>query len=113
MTIDRPWELLWVTGPLLWTVLSWRGSRNRRGLLLKALSLSAILIAYSEPTIRIPERKTGLAVLVDASESATAADMQQAALLVAQISAHQQGNWMGVTPFAEGSLAGGQQCACH
>ena len=108
MTIDRPWELLWVAGPLLWIVLSWRGTKNRRGLVLKALSLSAILIAYSEPTIRIPERKTGVAVVVDASKTATAADMQRAASLVAQISAHRQGNWMEVTPFAEESLSGGK-----
>lgn len=101
MSIDRPWDLVWVLAPLLWVAFSWRTSSARTRLVVKGLSLAAILVAYSEPTVRIPEKKTGVAVLVDASDSSSTADMQQASSLVEQLSAHRGGNSMHVASFAE------------
>ena len=101
MTFDRPWDLLFALGVLLWVAYSWRGTLNRRALLLKGLSLLAIIAAYSEPVIRIPESKTGVVVLVDASGNTKDGDVTHASSLMAQISLHRQGNWMKVVPFAD------------
>ncbi len=100
MSIGRQWDLLLTLAPLLWMVYSWRGTLNRAALLLKGLSLVAIITAYSEPAIKIPETKTGVAVLVDVSRSITDADVKHASSLVAKMELHKRGNWMKVIPFA-------------
>ncbi len=105
MSIDRPWDLVFVLAPLLWIGFSWRRTTARSRLLVKGLSVAAILVAFSDPTVRIPERKAGVAVLVDASNRASAADMQKASYLVEQMSAHRAGNSMHVASFAEEGLA--------
>src|SRR3954463_2045796 len=51
--------------PLIWAALSWPRSRSRAGLVLKAISFSAILLAFSEPSINLPRTRTATAVLVD------------------------------------------------
>lgn len=101
MSVGRPWDLLFVLVPLCWMAWSWRGTVNRRGLLLKGLSFIAIVAAYSEPAIRIPEKKTGVAVLVDVSKDVPESELQHASSLVARIAADKQRNWMKVIPFAE------------
>ena len=100
MSVGRPWDLLIALAPLLWVAYSWRGTLNRPALLLKGFSLLAIIVAYSEPAIRIPESKTGVAVLVDVSKGMTDGDLKHASSLVTQIGLHRQGNWMKVIPFA-------------
>src|SRR5207248_2182507 len=70
------------------------------GFTLKALSLAAILLAMAEPTITLPQTKTGAVVLVDTSTSITRDDLAHASSLVAQMTRHKHANWMKVVPFA-------------
>ncbi len=100
MTIVHPWVLLLVWVPLAWVVWAWRSSASHLGLLLKGLSFALILAALAEPTITMPETKTGAVVLVDTSSSITRDDLSRASSLVAQMERHKHGNWMKVVPFA-------------
>jgi uncharacterized membrane protein len=108
--VDRPWVLLLAFVPLLWIALDWRRTSasggRRAGLILKALSVIAIILAIASP--RIPWRATNVAtaVLVDTSASVPAADLDRAAKLATQFEQARgggigSGNWMRVLPFAK------------
>ncbi len=100
MTFAHPWFLLLVLLPLTWLWREWATNTRRMSLALKAVSFAAILVALSEPTIMMPETKTGAVVLVDTSASITDADLKRASAIVGEISSHRGGNWMRVVPFA-------------
>ena len=59
--------------PLLWAAWEWRNSARRAGLLLKAASLAAILLALAEPRLTFYESQVALAILVDTSASVSPA----------------------------------------
>lgn len=70
------------------------------GLLLKALSLMAIVVALSEPVVTVPETKTATVVLVDTSNSIRPDDLKRATAFI-QAAARDKGrNWLRVIPFA-------------
>src|SRR5271154_3495346 len=75
MIFDRAWVLAIAWLPLAWMVFEWRHTSRRLALLLKGVSLAAILVALAEPRLNISETKVALAVLVDTSASVTAADL--------------------------------------
>ncbi len=100
MTFVHLWVLLLVPLPLLWMAWCWRSSTRHFTLLLKTLSFAAILTALAEPTVTMPETKTGAVVLVDTSSSITRDDLAHASSIVAQMERHKRGNWMKVVPFA-------------
>jgi Ca-activated chloride channel homolog len=100
MTFVHPWALLLVPLPLLWLAYFWRRVTRHLTLILKALSLAAILLALAEPTVTLPETKTGTVVLVDASASITRDDLARASAMVDQMARHKHRNWMTVVPFA-------------
>jgi uncharacterized membrane protein/uncharacterized protein YegL len=86
--------------PLVWVALSWRRSERRIGLLLKALALSAILLALSEAQLSISETKMAVAVLVDTSASTSAEDLKSASSLVSEIERARGRHITRVIPFA-------------
>ena len=100
MSFVHPWALLLTLAPAVWIGWVWRRAPNRRRLLLKTLSLLAIALAYAEPTIKIPESRTGLVVLCDISNSITDNEAKRASSLIGQMGSHKGRNWMGVVPFA-------------
>src|SRR5947209_7703736 len=100
MNFVHPYLLLLALLPLLWVWWSWRDSARRLTLVLKGLSLSAILLALSEPFITLPQTKTGAIVLVDTSASITSADLERASSFVSQMERSRHTNWMKVVPFA-------------
>ncbi len=100
MTFVHLWVLLLVPVPLLWIAFSWRESASHVRLVLKGLSFAAILFAFAEPVLTLPQIKTGVVVLVDTSASITRDDLARASSLVREMERHQRANWMEVVPFA-------------
>jgi Ca-activated chloride channel homolog len=100
MTFVHPWLLVFALAPLAWIGWCWRSSTRHVSLILKGLSFAAILVALAEPTITMPETKTGAVVLVDTSGSITRDDLGRASSIITQMQRHKRGNWMKVVPFA-------------
>src|SRR5947209_422366 len=84
--------------PVLWAIWSWHRTARHAALVLKALSLAAIFVALAQPTVNMPDTKTGAVVLVDTSGSITDDDLQHASTTVSDLSRHRGSNWMKVVP---------------
>ena len=100
MTFDRAWVLAVAWLPLAWMVFEWRRTVRHAALVVKALSLAAILLALAEPRLNIAETRVALAVLVDTSSSVSAADLERASQLAGAIANERGRHWMRVIPFA-------------
>ena len=100
MTFDRVWLLAAALLPLVWILYEWRRTARKLGLVLKALSLTAILLALAEPRILLQETKVALAVLVDTSASSSASDLERASQLARTMDGARGRHWMRVIPFA-------------
>lgn len=100
MTFDRMWVLAIAWVPLAWMVFEWRRTARRSALILKALSLAAILIALAEPRLNVSETKVAVAVLVDTSASVSQSDLEHASQLADAIANRRGRHWMRVIPFA-------------
>src|ERR1700737_3483920 len=111
MTFDRTWILAIAWFPLAWILFEWRRTARKLGLILKALSLTAILLALAEPRMILQETKVALAVLVDTSASSSTADLERASQLARTIRGAQGRHWMRVVPFARSTrdLTPGEQ----
>jgi hypothetical protein len=68
VTFGRVWILLVAWTPLAWAAWQWSGTTRRTGLILKALTFTAILLALAEPEMGVWETKMAVAVLADTSE---------------------------------------------
>ncbi len=104
MKFAHPVILLLLMAPMAWVVYSWETYRRQSlgravMLLLKGLSLAAILFALSEPSMILPETKTAEVVLLDTSASITPADLNRASAIAREIEAHRGRNWVKVVPF--------------
>jgi uncharacterized membrane protein/uncharacterized protein YegL len=100
MTFVHGWALFLAPLPLLWVAYSWRATARRLTLFLKGLSLVTIALALAEPTVILPQIKTGVVVLVDTSKSISADDLTRASSIVSEIVGGKHGNWVKVVPFA-------------
>lgn len=100
MTFDRIWVLAFIWLPFAWIVFEWQRTARRFALVLKALSLAAILFALAEPRLNTSETKVALAVLVDTSASVSPADLDRASEIATSIAAERGRHWMRVIPFA-------------
>ncbi len=100
MTFTHPWLLLLVLAPMAWLWREWPTNTRQLSLALKAISFAAIVIAFAEPSIMLPETKTGAVVLVDTSASISDADLKRASTIVGEIASSRGSNWMRVVPFA-------------
>jgi Mg-chelatase subunit ChlD len=100
MTFERGWILALAWLPLVWAAWEWRRTRRRGALILKALTLFAILIALAQPVLTVNETKVAVAVLVDTSASVSQADLERASKLAESMKAAQGRHWMRVVPFA-------------
>ncbi len=104
MKFAHPWVLLLLLAPAVWVAYSWatyhRQSVGRTAmLLLKGLSLAAILLALSEPSTTFPETKTAVVVLLDTSASITGPDLDRASAIAREIEARKGRNWVKAIPF--------------
>jgi uncharacterized membrane protein len=100
MTFAHPWLLLLIVLPLAGVAWEWRGSGRRIGLLLKAASFIAILLALAQPSITVHESKVAVAILADTSASIPAADLQTASSLATRMESARGRHWTRVIPFA-------------
>ncbi len=100
MSFTRWWPLVACIAPLVWMAWSWRSTVRKTGLLLKGGMVLAILLALSEPVLRINETKMAVAVLVDTSASVPPEDLSKAAALVQDILRQRGRHWVKVLPFA-------------
>lgn len=111
MTFERAWMLLLLPLPAVWAWWTWRNStldrRQLIGLVLKALSLAAIVLALAEPALQVSETKSAVAVLVDTSASVSAADLGKASELLDRMEGARGRNWMRVLPFARSARPAG------
>src|SRR5579872_5289802 len=98
MTFDRSWVLLVAWLPFAWMVFEWRRTARRVALVIKALSLAAILLALAEPRLNTSETKVALAVLVDTSASVSPADLEHASQIASSIADQRGRHWMRVIP---------------
>lgn len=105
MTFDRAWVLAIAFLPLVWIAFEWRKTQRRAALVLKALSLVAILLALAEPRLNISDTKVAVAVLVDTSASVSETDLQRASQIANSIADHRGRHWMRVIPFARSTRA--------
>jgi len=111
MTFDRVWVLAIAWIPLAWILFEWRRTQRKLGLVLKAVSFTAILLALAEPRMILQETKVALAVLVDTSSSSSPADLERASQLARSMSGARGRHWMRVVPFARSTrdLTPGEQ----
>jgi Ca-activated chloride channel homolog len=100
MTFDRAWVLFVAWLPLAWIVFEWGRTSRRVALVMKALSLAAILLALAGPRLKISETKVAVAVLVDTSASISPADLERESQLAAAMENQRGRHWMRVIPFA-------------
>jgi hypothetical protein len=100
VSFDRSWVLFAAWLPLAWAAWEWRRSARRGALLLKAISLAAILLALAEPRLTVYEDKVALGILVDTSASVSPHDLQRASELATRIDRGRGRNWAQVFPFA-------------
>src|SRR3954454_17849839 len=99
MNFAHPWALPLVLLPLGWIGYSWSVTARRSTLILKAASFCAIFLVLAEPTLTLPETKTGLVALVDISKSVTPEDLWHASSLASRIESGRHGNWVKIFPF--------------
>ncbi len=100
MTFAHPWLIPLALAPLLWAAWEWRNSARRTGLLLKAASLAAILLALAEPRLTFYESHVALAILVDTSASVSPQDLEAASAAATTVERGRGRNWTQVLPFA-------------
>ena len=108
MSFDRWWVAVLALIPLVWTVFEWRKTQRRVALVLKGLSLAAILLALAEPRLSVSETKVAVAVLVDTSASVSESDLQRASQIATAIANEKGRHWMRVIPFARSTRALGR-----
>ncbi|MGA2724905.1 MAG: VWA domain-containing protein [Bryobacteraceae bacterium] len=77
-----------------------RGSARRSGLLLKAGTMAAILLALAAPPIAVYRTKVAVAVLADTSASVSAEDLRTESALTSQVERARGRHWTRVIPFA-------------
>ncbi len=100
MIFERLWPLLFAWLPLAWASWEWRGSSRRVALALKALALTCVLAAFSQPRLKVFESKMAVAILVDTSASVPAASLAAASTLATNIENGRGRHWTRVIPFA-------------
>ena len=99
MTFGHPIFLLLALLPLAWVAFEWRRSLRRRRLLLKGLSFAALLTAFAEPGVTLPETRIAEVVLVDTSASIGSAELERASDTASEIARRRGRNFVKVVPF--------------
>ena len=100
MTFEHPWAILLLILPAAWVAWRWRGARGRGGLLLKAGSFAAILLALAGPNLSVTESRVAAVVLADTSASLSPNDLVRASEIVERLWRARGRNSVRVIPFA-------------
>ncbi|HLG95170.1 MAG TPA: VWA domain-containing protein [Bryobacteraceae bacterium] len=100
MSFEHAWVLALLALPLGWMLYEWRRTRRSLALILKTLTIVAIILAVSEPKLSIPETKMAVAVLVDTSASLSEQDLARASQLAETLERSRGRHWVRILPFA-------------
>ena len=100
MTFVHHWPLILLVVPVAYVAWTWRSSSRHLSLVLKALSLAAILVGLSEPVLTVPETKTATVFAVDTSQSVSSDDLSKASQILSEAERNRGRNWMRIVPFA-------------
>src|SRR5690242_5928632 len=100
MTFGHPLLLVLLLLPAGFLAFEWPRTTRKLSLILKAVSLMMIAAAFAEPTLQMPETKTGVVVLADTSASISDRDLAREQELVKSMTQAVGRNWMRVIPFA-------------
>lgn len=100
MNFEYSWVLLLALLPLGWLAYEWPRTSRRVGLILKALSFIAVIVALAKPSVTLPESKLAVAVLVDTSASTSQADLDRATEIAQSLTGARGRNQVSVIPFA-------------
>ncbi len=105
MNFDRAWVLYLLPFVAAFVIHQWTRARSRTGLLLKAASFVAVLLALAEPDMAVNETKMAVAVLVDTSASVSEEDLKQASALASSIERERGRHIVRIVPFARETRA--------
>jgi uncharacterized protein YegL len=86
--------------PAVWVAMAWRSAPKRGLLLLKALSIAAVIAALSQPVVHYDDPRLAVAVLADTSASVTNDDLAAESKTVRAIQSGRGSNSVIVLPFA-------------
>ncbi|MGA2736563.1 MAG: VWA domain-containing protein [Bryobacteraceae bacterium] len=100
MTFAHAWLIPLALAPLVWAAWEWRNSARRAGLVMKAVALAAILLAFAEPRLTFDESRVAVAILVDTSASVSQQDLDAASATATTVERGRGRNWTQVLPFA-------------
>src|SRR6516225_10624787 len=100
MTFGHPAVLALLILPAAWMLFEWRRTRRTLALILKVLTIAAIILALAEPKLSLPETKMAVAVLVDTSASLSPQDLARESELVDALERGRGRHWIRVLPFA-------------
>ncbi len=100
MSFVHPVVLLLCILPAGWVLGTWRNSTRRTLLLLKALSLIAVVAALAEPVLSYADRRVAVAVLADTSASVSPEDLRAESATVRAIEGRRRSNYVTLLPFA-------------
>ncbi len=103
MTFERAWVLIWLAVPAALAAWDWRRARSRVRLLLKQLSLAAIVVALAGPALPVWETRLAVAVLADTSASIPDHDLKKASQVAQQIWERRGRHVVRIVPFAGGA----------
>jgi Mg-chelatase subunit ChlD len=115
MIFERAWVLAFLLLPLGWAWFETRRTRRTAALVLKVLTMVAIVLALGEPTLTLPQTKMAVAILVDTSASVSPQDLARASQLAAALDKARGRHWIRVLPFARSvrDLAPAEQRGWH
>ncbi|MEO8025033.1 MAG: VWA domain-containing protein [Bryobacteraceae bacterium] len=108
MTFARSWVLFLAWLPLAWIFWEWSRSQRPVSLLLKGLSLFAILVALAEPVLRTDETKLAVGILADTSSSLSPDDLGRASQIANSINDARGRHIVRLIPFARTTRDAGE-----
>ncbi len=108
MTFARSWVLFVAWLPAAWVLWEWRRTQRPIALVLKAISLFAILLALAEPVLKTNETKLAVGILADTSSSLSPSDLSRASQIANSINDARGRHWTRLIPFARTTREAGE-----
>ena len=92
--------LLFAVLPAAWAAWEWRRTARKAALVLKLSAFLCVVLALSEPGLRVSATRMAVAILVDTSSSVSEQDLKHASQLVSAMEKARGRHWVRVLPFA-------------
>jgi uncharacterized protein YegL len=105
VTLGHPLFLVFLAIPIAWVAVAWRSASRRSLVLLKAITISLIVLALAEPAYQYEDSRVAVAVLADTSSSLTQDDLTRASQAISAIQSARGSRQVVVLPFARSTRA--------